>query len=125
MTPPSRRLATCIAAVATTAALAAPATSAAATTCKLSLKAARGMGPTYVTVMKVTGTSCANAVKVTKAFHKCRLAKGKDGRCTKRVLGYRCTDRRPSSERIPTQFTGYVTCKKGGARMTHQYQQNT
>lgn len=125
MTPPTRRLARYVAAAATAAALAAPASAGAATTCKLSLKTARSMGPTYVTLMKVTGTSCSNGIKVTKAFHKCRLKKGKKGRCTTKVLGYSCTERRPSSESIPTQFTGYVTCKKGGARITHTYQQNT
>ena len=123
---PTRRLAPVVAAIATAAALAAvPASAGAATTCKLSLKTARSMGPTYVTVMRVTGTSCANGIKVTKAFHKCRLAKGIRGRCTTKVLGYSCTDRRPSSESIPTQFTGHVICRKGGARITHTYQQNT
>jgi hypothetical protein len=125
MTRPIRRLAPYVAAVATAAALAAPATSGAATTCKLSLSTARHMGPTYVTLLKVSGTSCTNAIKVTKAFHKCRLAKGRKGRCTTKVLGYSCTERRPASESIPTQYTGHVTCKKGGARITHDYQQNT
>ncbi len=124
MTRPTRRLAPYVAAVATVAVLAIPA-SASAATCKLSLKTARGMGPTYVTVLKVTGTSCANGIKVTRAFHKCRLVKGKKGRCTTKVLGYSCTDRRPSSESIPTQFTGHVVCRKGGARISHTYQQNT
>lgn len=124
MNRPTRRLALLVVAVATAAALAVPA-SAAAATCKLSLKAARGMGPTYVTLMKVTGTSCSNGVKVTKAYHKCRLKKGKKGRCTTKVSGYSCTERRPASESIPTQYTGHVTCRKGGARITHSYQQNT
>ncbi len=125
MSRPIRSFAPIVAAVATAAALALPAAAGAATTCKLSLKTARSMGPTYVTLMKVTGTSCSNGIKVTKAFHTCRLKKGRTGRCTTRVFGYSCTDRRPSSERIPTQFTGYVICKKGSARITHTYQQNT
>jgi len=120
-----RRLAPLVAAFATAAMLAVPASSGAATTCKLSLKTARGMGPTYVTRLKVSGTSCSNAIKVTKAFHSCRLKNGKRGRCTTRVLGYSCTERRPSDEMIPTQFTGHVTCKKGSARITHDYQQDT
>ncbi|MEY2440581.1 MAG: hypothetical protein QOJ46_7 [bacterium] len=120
-----RRLAPLVAAAATAAVLAVPAASGAATTCKLSLSTARHMGPTYVTLMKVSGTSCANGVKVTKAFHSCRLKHGKRGRCTTKVLGYSCTDRRPSDESIPTQFTGHVTCKKGRARITHDYQQDT
>jgi hypothetical protein len=125
MTPPFRRLVPFAAAVATAAALAAPASSGAATTCKLSLTQARHMGPTYVTLMKVSGTSCANAIKVTKAFHSCRLRHGKKGRCTTKVLGYSCTDRRPADESIPTQFTGHVTCKRGGATIRHDYQQDT
>jgi len=120
-----RRIALGVTAAAAVAALAVPAAASAATTCKLSLSTARHMGPTYVTVLRVTGTSCANGVKVTRAFHTCRLKKGKRGRCTTKVLGYTCTDRRPSSESIPTQFTGHVTCKRGRARVTHEYQQNT
>jgi hypothetical protein len=102
-----------------------PASAGAATTCKLSLSQARHMGPTYVTLLKASGTSCANAIKVTKAFQSCRLKHGKKGRCTTTVLGYSCSERRPADEMIPTQFTGHVTCKKGGARISHEYQQNT
>lgn len=120
----SRRIAPVVAAAATAAVLALPG-SASAATCKLSLSQARKMGPTYVTQLKATRTSCSNGVRVTKAFHACRLKKGKKGRCTTKVRGYSCSDRRPASERIPTQFTGYVTCKRGRARITHAYQQNT
>ena len=105
--------------------LALPATSGAATTCRLSLKTSRSMGPTYVTLLRRSGTSCANAVRVTRAFHTCRLKHGKRGRCTTRVLGYSCSDRRPADESIPTQFTGYVTCRRSGVRITHSYQQDT
>lgn len=125
MTRIIRRIALAVTAAAVVAVLAVPAAASAATSCRLSLKTARGMGPTYVTRLKVTGTSCANAIKVTRAFHACRLKKGKRGRCTTTVLGYSCTDRRPASESIPTQFTGHVTCKRGGARITHDYQQDT
>ena len=125
MTRPIRRIAVLAAAAFVATMLALPAASGAATSCKLSLSAARSMGPTYVTVLKVTRTSCANGKKVTKAFHTCRLKKGAKGRCTTKVLGYTCTDRRPASETIPTQFTGHVTCKRGDARITHSYQQDT
>jgi hypothetical protein len=120
-----RRIAPYAAAVATAAALALPASSGAATTCKLSLTAARHMGPTYVTSLKVSGTSCANGIKVTKAYQSCRLKHGKKGTCKTKVLGYSCTEKRPADEMIPTEFTGDVTCKRGGARITHEYQQNT
>ena len=125
MSRPIRRIAVIGAAAFVAALLAFPAVSGAATTCKLSLSAARSMGPTYVTQLKVTRTSCANGKRVTKAYHTCRLKKGKTGRCSTKVLGYSCTDRRPSQERIPTQFTGYVTCKRGSAKITHTYQQDT
>jgi hypothetical protein len=120
-----RRIVPFAAAVATAAALAIPASAGAATSCKLSLKTARGMGPTYVTSLKVTGTSCSNGIKVTRAFQSCRLEKGKKGRCTTKVLGFSCRETRPGSESIPTQFTGHVTCRKGGARVSHVYQQDT
>jgi hypothetical protein len=125
MSRPLRRLAPCAAAVATAAAIALPASAGAASPCTLSLKAAQHMGPTYVTKLRASGTSCANAIKITKAFHACRLKHGKRGRCTTKVSGYSCSDRRPKDEMIPTQFTGHVTCRKGGARITHDYQQNT
>lgn len=125
MSRPIRRIAVLGAVAIIAAILALPAVSGAATTCKLSLSAARSMGPTYVTLLKVTRTSCANGKKVTKAYHTCRLKKGKTGRCSTKVLGYSCTDRRPAGERIPTQYTGYVTCKRGDARITHSYQQDT
>jgi hypothetical protein len=125
MPQPLRRLAPYVAAVATAAALAVPASSGAASTCKLSLSQARHMGPTYVTLLKVSGTSCTNGIKVTKAYQSCRLKHGKQGRCTTKVRGYSCTDKRPASERIPTQYTGHVTCKKGSARISHDYQQDT
>ena len=122
---PARRLVPYAAAVAAAVALAVPATSGAATTCKLSGSQQRHMGPTYVTVLKVSGTSCSTGIAVTKAYHSCRLKHGKRGTCKTSVRGYRCTDRRPASESIPTQFTGHVTCKRGSARITHDYQQDT
>ncbi len=125
MSRPIRRVAPLVIAGAIAVLLSIPAVSGAATTCRLSLKTARNMGPTYVTQLKQSGTSCTNAVRVTRAFHSCRLKKGKRGRCTTPVLGYTCSDRRPADEMIPTQFTGYVTCKRGGARITHSYQQDT
>ena len=120
-----RRLILCAAGVAAAAALTIPATSGAASTCKLSASQARKMGPTYVTLLRVSGTSCSTGIAVTKAYHTCRLKHGKRGTCRTTVRGYRCTDRRPAAESIPTQFTGHVTCKRGSARITHDYQQDT
>lgn len=86
-------------------------------------KEAGKFGPTYVTQLKVTNTSCAAGKDVVRAFHRCRKASGGiKGRCRKPVLGYSCSERRSS---IPTQITGVVTCKKGTRRVNHSYSQNT
>lgn len=105
--------------------VAAPSGSAAAATCKLSLKTSQQLGATYVTKLKVRGVSCAGGRRVAKAFNGCRREQGVKGRCTRKVLQYACTDRRPASEQIPTQFNGHVTCKRGDRRVTFDYQQNT
>jgi hypothetical protein len=122
---PFRCIAPLVLAGAIAVSLSIPAASGAATTCKISLTTARHKGPTYVPQLKQSGTSCSTAVKVTRAFHTCRLMHGTRGRCTTKVLGYSCSDRRPADEMIPTQFTGYVICKRSGARITHSYQQDT
>jgi hypothetical protein len=127
-----RRIAPLAVAVLSAAVLAAPAASgAASTTCKLSASKARHLGPTYVATaggkarFTVLGTSCANGQKVIKAFHACRLRKGKAGRCTTKVLGYSCTDKRPAALRSPLSFDGDVTCRSGSKRVTHHYTQDT
>jgi hypothetical protein len=122
---PIRRLAALVVAASCCAALTIPAASGAASTCKLSIATARHMGPTYVTVLKVSGTSCATGIKVTKAFHSCRRKHGVKGSCTKKVLGYSCTEKRPAALQSALSFDGDVTCKRGGARIMHHYQQNT
>ena len=83
------------------------------------------LGATYVTTLKVGGVSCATGQRVVKAFQKCRRAKGVKGRCTRKVLGYGCREKRPADETIPTQFTGHVTCKRVSRRVAFVYQQNT
>jgi hypothetical protein len=133
MSRPIRRIAPLAVAVLSAAVLAAPAASGAAstTTCKLSAAKARHLGPTYVATpegqarFSVVGTSCASGEKVIKAFHACRLKKGKEGRCTTKVLGYSCTDKRPAALRSPLSFDGDVTCRSAAKRVTHHYTQNT
>jgi hypothetical protein len=93
--------------------------------CKLSLTASEHLGATYVTKLKVHGATCSAATAVVKAFNKCRRAKGVNGRCTSRVKGYSCTDKRPAAERIPTQFNGHVKCKNTAKLVNFDYQQNT
>ncbi len=85
-------------------------------------KAPKYPGNGYFTSLSVTGTSCATGSRVALAYYRCRVRKGIRGRCTTPVLRYRCSERRTS---IATQFEARVTCKRGGARVVHSYQQNT
>jgi hypothetical protein len=78
-------------------------------------------GSGYYTSLKASGTSCSTANKVLRAYYKCRTKKGKSGRCTSKVEGYRCTETRKS---IPTEFNARVTCKRGSAKVQFTYQQN-
>jgi hypothetical protein len=132
MLRPTRLIAPFAVAALTTVALAAPSGSVAASSkiCKLPGTTNRHLGPAYVNYAegrggyRVTGVSCATGKTVIKAFHSCRFKKGKAGKCTTKVKGYSCTDKRPAALSIPTQFTGNVTCKNGSKRITHTYQQD-
>lgn len=94
-----------------------------AATCKVPADG-RGWGPTYVTSLRVTATSCATGKRLVTAYYRCRTADGgADGRCTKRVSGWRCREKRGAA--IPTQFDASVTCRKGRARVVHTYTQFT
>jgi hypothetical protein len=103
--------------------VAAPGASA-ATTCRLSLRTSQQLGATYVTNLEVRGVRCAGGRRVAKAFHRCRRRHGLKGRCTSRVLAYSCSEKRPANEQIPTQLNGHVTCRRGGRRVSFDYQQN-
>jgi hypothetical protein len=84
----------------------------------------RKLGPTYVTSLRVTGTSCAGAKRLVKGYYRCRVKHGsKAGRCTARVLRYRCSERRFNV--IPTQYDARVTCRRGARRVVHDYTQFT
>jgi hypothetical protein len=116
-------LAFALAALLAALALATSAPAASTTTCDLS-KDGRKLGTTYVTSLKVQHVSCTRAKSVVKAFHKCRRANGGvKGRCEKRVLGYRCTEKRGDS--IPTQFSAKATCKNGTRSVRFNYTQYT
>jgi hypothetical protein len=78
-------------------------------------------GSGYFTSLSVTGTSCSTGSKLAKDYYKCRTAKGPSGRCTKKVDGYSCTERRTS---IATEINAKVTCKRGSKVVKHSYQQN-
>ena len=97
----------------------APASPAAAATCK----PPKYPGDGYFTTLKVSGVSCARGRDVALAYYRCRLRNGGiDGRCRSRVLRFSCTERRRT---IPTQINSRVTCKRGGTSVVHTYQQNT
>jgi hypothetical protein len=94
-----------------------------AKSCNISGKE-RKLGPTYVTSLSVTGVGCGTGEQLVKAYHRCRFASGgKKGRCTRKVSGYRCSERRGKA--IPTQFDARVTCTRGSKKVTHAYTQFT
>jgi hypothetical protein len=123
---PMRRralLATVSGAVLATLAVAAAAPAASTTTCDVR-KDGRKLGTTYVTSLKVQHVSCAKGKSVVKAFNACRRANGGlKGRCEKRVLGYRCTEKRGNS--IPTQYSSKATCKSTTRTVRFDYTQYT
>jgi hypothetical protein len=95
-----------------------PASARAATTCK----PGKYPGSGYFTSLKVTHTSCTTGRKLEVAYYHCRLKHGAKGRCTSRVMGYRCKEVRNS---IPTEIDARVTCTSGSRKIVHTYQQNT
>lgn len=95
--------------------------SASASSCKLG--SGQGLGPSYVTSLTVSGTSCTSGKRLVRAYYRCRKAAGGvKGRCTKPVLGYRC---RESRHGIAIQFDARVTCTAGKRKVVHTYTQNT
>jgi hypothetical protein len=72
----------------------------------------------------VRGVLCSKGKKVIRAFHACRYKNGKKGRCTTKVLGYKCTEKRPASGNNGTEFNATVTCTSGSKKIVHAYQQN-
>lgn len=83
----------------------------------------QGLGPSYVTSLTVHHTSCKSGKRLVRAYYRCRKAAGGvKGRCTKRVLGYRCRETRHG---IAIQFDARVTCTAGKRKVVHTYTQNT
>jgi hypothetical protein len=81
----------------------------------------RSYGTTYVLSISVGHTSCRSGRSVIRAFHSCRP--GKAGYCHRRVLGYSCSEHR--FDKIRTQYSSRVTCRKGSRVVKHTYQQFT
>jgi hypothetical protein len=84
----------------------------------------RKLGPTYTETLNVSGTSCATGLKLVTAYNRCRLKSGGvKGYCHSKVLGFRCSEKRPATS--PDQFIAKVTCTSGRARVTFTYSENT
>jgi hypothetical protein len=96
-------------------------TATAARACHVS-KSPRAYGPTYVTSLRVKGTSCRNGRKLVRGYYSCRVHNGgRKGHCGG-VYGYRCHESRKS---ISTEFDALVKCSKPGRRIDHRYTQFT
>jgi hypothetical protein len=82
------------------------------------------LGPTYLTSLSVTGTSCSTGLTVVREYHGCQLKHGGvKGRCTSKVDGFLCSEKRGPS--IPTEFFSSVSCKSGSRRVNYKYSQFT
>jgi hypothetical protein len=118
------RLLCLLALLAACAVMLAPAASAAspsATAAKgCSIGDSRSYGTSYVLKISVRGTSCRSGKRLIRAFHDCRP--GKSGRCS-RVSRYSCSESR--FDRISTQYSSRVTCRRGDRVVKHTYQQFT
>ena len=118
------RFTTALAVLAAAVAVTAPAVGAAppvATASKsCSVGDTRGYGTTYVTVLKVSNTSCRAGKRLVRAFHACRP--GKSGKCS-RVSGYSCSESR--FNKSSQSYDSRVTCTKGGKTVKHTYTQFT
>jgi hypothetical protein len=82
------------------------------------------LGPTYLTALKVGGTSCNTGLAVVRGYHACQLKHGgAKGTCTSTVDGFRCSEKRGSS--IPTEFFSSVSCQDHSKRVIYKYMQFT
>jgi hypothetical protein len=80
-------------------------------------------GEGYFTQLRVRGTSCRAGRVVQLAHYRCRVRNGgRDGRCNRRVEGYRCREERGA--RTSVEYNARVTCRRTGRRISWFYQQN-
>ena len=80
-------------------------------------------GDGYFTSLSVSGTSCARGREVQRSHYRCRVrAGGRDGRCGRRVEGYRCRESRFG--RTSAEYNARVRCTRGSATIRFTYQQN-
>lgn len=82
------------------------------------------LGPTYLTYLSVSGTTCATGVALVGAYHSCQLKHGGvKATCPATVDGFRCSERRGPS--IPTEFYSSVSCLDRAERVSYKYSQFT
>jgi hypothetical protein len=82
------------------------------------------LGPTYLTSLSVSGTSCSTGLAVVSGYHACQLKHGGvKARCTSAVNGFRCSEKRGPS--IPTEYFASVSCQSGSKRVAYKYSQFT
>jgi len=80
------------------------------------------LGPTYLTALSVSGTSCNTGLTVVRDYHACQLKHGGvKARCSSVVDGFRCSEKRGPS--IPTEFFSSVSCQHRSARVNYKYSQ--
>ena len=96
----------------------------AAKACHLSTHDQRHLGASYVTSLKVVGTTCSKGKTVVEDFHACRKDNGgKNGKCTSKVDGYSCEEHRYDA--VPdVQYNSRVKCERGDKVVRHTYTQN-
>lgn len=82
------------------------------------------LGPTYLTSLNVSATSCTTGLAVVSAYHSCQLKHGGvKAKCTSSVDGFHCTEKRGPA--IPTEFFSSVSCQSGSKRVSYKYSQFT
>lgn len=80
------------------------------------------LGPTYLTQLSVSGTTCVTGLKVVAAYHACQVQHGGvKSICSAPVDGFRCREKRGPS--IPTEFYSTVSCRDHSARVDYKYAQ--
>src|SRR5665213_967797 len=70
------------------------------------------LGPTYLTSLSVSGTSCSTGLTGVREYLYCQLKRGgSKAKCASRVDGFLCSEIRGPS--IPTEYYSNVSCQSG------------
>jgi hypothetical protein len=80
------------------------------------------LGPTYLTSLSVTATSCSTGLTVVREYHNCQLKHGGvKAKCTAKVDGFSCQEKRGPA--IATEFFSSVMCTSGAKHVSYKYSQ--